>query len=198
MREAIQDMKEFQQIRIPLERIGTLIGKNGATKKKIEEYTDVKLEIDSNTGNVIIYPSQKMKDPTKVFIAAQIVEAIGRGFSEKKALFLLNPSYQLEIIELTGSNKEMKRIKGRIIGEKGRIRQAIENATDCLLAVYGKTISIIGLPDDLAIARQAIEMLINGADHGSVLRFLENTKFQRRIRGERLWITSEWDPVEEE
>ncbi len=191
-------MKEFQQIRIPLERIGALVGKKGNTKKKIEEYTGVKLEIDSHAGNVTIYPTPKMKDPTMVFTAAQIVKAIGRGFSEKNAFYLLNPAYQLEIIELAGSNKEMKRIKGRIIGEKGKIRQAIENATDCLVTVYGKTIGIIGLPDDIAIARQAIEMLINGADHGSVLRYLENTKFQRRIRGERLWIAPEWGILEEE
>ncbi len=191
-------MKEFQHIRIPLERIGALVGKKGSVKKKIEEYTGVKLEIDSNTGNVVIYSTPTMKDPTMVFTAAQIIKAIGRGFSEKNAFYLLNPSYQLEILELSGSNKEMKRIKGRIIGEKGKIRQAIENATDCLLVVYGKTIGIIGLPDDIAIARQAIEMLINGVDHGAVLRFLENTKFQRRIRGERLWIHSDGTPFEEE
>lgn len=191
-------MKEFQQIRIPLERVGALIGKKGNTKKKIEEYTGVRLEINSNSGTVTVYPTPEMKDPTMAFTAAQIVKAIGRGFSEKNAFYLLNPSYQLEIIELTGSNKEMKRIKGRIIGEKGKIRTAIEQATDCLLAVHGKTISIIGLPDDIAVARHAIEMLINGADHGSVLRYLENTKFQRRIRGERLWVTPEWDDFEEE
>ena len=46
-------------IRIPIERIGVIIGKSGNTKRRIEKKCHVDLNIDSETGEVII-TSDKM------------------------------------------------------------------------------------------------------------------------------------------
>jgi ribosomal RNA assembly protein len=44
------------------------------------------------------------------------------------------------------------------------------------MSVYGKTVSVIGTPEQNQIARTAIEMLIEGANHGSVYSYLEKKR----------------------
>ncbi|NLU03443.1 MAG: RNA-processing protein, partial [Methanothermobacter sp.] len=49
-------MPAEEYIKIPRERVGVLIGKNGAVKAKIERLTQTELEIDSETGAVTLIP----------------------------------------------------------------------------------------------------------------------------------------------
>ena len=44
------------------------------------------------------------------------------------------------------------------------------------LSVYGKTIGMIGDPEQLATARAAIDMLLDGAPHGAVYSYLEKRR----------------------
>ena len=41
-------------IRIPAERVGVLVGRSGVAKARIEAACSVKLDIDSDTGEVLI------------------------------------------------------------------------------------------------------------------------------------------------
>ena len=72
-------------IRIPNDRIAVLIGKSGNVKLKIEELCYVSLDIDGNTGEVLI-KSQGNVEKIQPFKATEIVTAIGRGFSPENAL----------------------------------------------------------------------------------------------------------------
>jgi len=76
----------------------------------------------------------------------------------------------------------VKRVAGRIIGKEGKSRRVIEDLTDAHLSVYGYTIGIIGRIDELQAARRAIEMLLEGASHPSVYRFLEKEKKRRKLK----------------
>ncbi|MBP1661815.1 MAG: universal archaeal domain protein [Thermoplasmatales archaeon] len=49
-------------VRIPKERVGVLIGKDGETKKTIERISQMHLEIDSEEGDVS-FNEQEAKDP---------------------------------------------------------------------------------------------------------------------------------------
>jgi ribosomal RNA assembly protein len=42
--------------------------------------------------------------------------------------------------------------------------------------VFGKTIALIGYPEQLKVARTAIDMLIEGVPHESVFAFLDKKK----------------------
>ena len=64
-------------------------------------------------------------------------------------------------------------IKGRIIGRNGRTRELAETLINVKISVYGKTVSILGHPDQNNIIRTAVRMLIGGATHGAVYKFLE-------------------------
>ena len=62
---------------------------------------------------------------------------------------------------------------GRIIGKDGRSREIMERLSGTKVSVYGKTVAILGYPEQIRVARAAIEMLLDGAPHGNVYSFLE-------------------------
>lgn len=158
-------------LRIPKIRVGALIGKNGKTKAQLEKELDCTLKIDKEGGVEI-----KCKDALAVLKSRNIVTAIGRGFSPENALLLLDDAYLIHIINLQdilGKNERtMERFKARIIGTQGKIRERIEEATDTKIAIFGKTVSIIGKRDDIQVARQAIGMILEGAMHQTVFTIL--------------------------
>ncbi len=176
-------MEEFYEIvvKIPEERIPILIGKEGGVKKRIEEELGIKLEINRKDNSVkIIYDSDHALNALK---AKNIVLAIGRGFSPDIAFKLLDDEYVLEIIDLSeivSSRKELIRQRGRIIGEKGKCKRFFEETLNVNLAIYGKTVSIIGKFEEVSIAREGIVMLAEGKSHASVYRFIERRALELR------------------
>ena len=179
-------------LKIPKERVGVLIGPEGKTKKNIEEKLSVELQIDSETGGVIISLSEKAEEPSLLFRAKDVVTAIGRGFSPEHAFRLIrDEESMLEVIDLRTifgkSESDLKRVKGRIIGMNGKTRKIIEELTDTNVCVYGHTVSIIGNIEQVQAAREAIQMLINGSQHNVVYRFLHRKRRELKKRMLELW-----------
>jgi ribosomal RNA assembly protein len=143
-------------------------------KHFIEEKTKTILEIDSETGTVSITSSE---DPLQALRVMDLVKAIGRGFSPERALSILDDEMlMLDVLDLSkmvSTKSDMERIKGRIIGKDGRSREIMERLSGSKVSVYGKTVSILGYPEQIRVARTAIEMLLDGAPHGNVYSFLE-------------------------
>lgn len=167
-------------LKLPRERIAVLIGAKGEVKRELEDATHAKLSIDSTEGDVTLSGS----DTLGLFIAREVVRAIGRGFNPEIAKLLLKADYVFELMNLTdysGKSKNyLERVKGRIIGSAGKSRRVIEELTETYVTVYGKTVGIIGLAANVGIARRAIESLIAGSMHATVYRWLEK---QRRMLG---------------
>ncbi len=185
-------------VRIPKERIGVVIGPEGTTKKNIEEKLMVELEIDSDAGDVNITLSEKATDPSTLFRAKDVVTALGRGFSPEHAFRLVrDEDVALELVDLRGvfgkSESDLKRVKGRIIGQNGKTRRIIEELTDANVAVYGHTVGIIGTLDQVEIAKEAIQMLVKGSMHSTVYRFLHRKR--RELKKTKLEI---WEKPPEE
>ncbi|HII03449.1 MAG TPA: RNA-binding protein, partial [Candidatus Nitrosotenuis sp.] len=86
-------------VRIPVDRVGALIGKSGKVKTQIEKTCFVKLEIDSESGEVEIITDG---DVSKIqpFKAVEMVTAIGRGFSPENAMKLAKEDYVLHVVDL--------------------------------------------------------------------------------------------------
>jgi ribosomal RNA assembly protein len=178
-------------LRIPEDRLGVLIGPNGKTKHRIESIFKVELEVKSETGNIEITLRKEQEDVSVLFTVQKVVKAIGRGFSPQRAMTLMNHEYDLLVIDLeewAGTSKNAQnRLKGRVIGKGGKSRTLLEELTDCLISIYGSTISIIGSFEMLPVAREAVEMLLNGAFHKSVWNYLY--AYRRKMKKERgeLW-----------
>ena len=74
------------------------------------------------------------------------------------------------------SEKKLDRLKGRVIGSRGKSRNTLEKLTNTNISVYGKTIAIIGLIEDISISREAVEKLLQGSAHSNVYNFIEKQK----------------------
>jgi ribosomal RNA assembly protein len=72
----------------------------------------------------------------------------------------------------------------------------IESLTDTQITIYNSTVVLVGEEDGLSAARQAIEMLAGGAEHGTVLNFLERDRRRNRLVNRSLdTIEIKDDPV---
>ncbi len=183
-----------QAVKIPVERVGVIIGKGGTTRKSLEEALGIQLQIDSRSGSVMVRAAPGVKgDP---FMAVRVVEAIARGFSPHRARKLLEEESALEIIDLRDfagkSEKALERIRGRVIGLNGKSRRVIEELTECYLSVYGRTVSIIGGATEIRLASEAVKMLASGSPHRTVYNVLQKARTKKKL--ERMFIWEETSP----
>ncbi len=170
-------MVNTEYLKIPKDRVGVTIGKNGKIKHQLEIITKTELKIDSETGNIAISSTEETDDPLAIWKARYMIKAIGRGFNPDLALKLQDDDMILEIINLQDyvgkSKKALVRQKGRIIGKNGRTRQIMHDMLDVEISIYGKTVSLIGKIENIQMAREAIEMILEGSRQKTVYAFLE-------------------------
>ncbi len=164
----------MQHVTVPQDRIGVLIGEGGETMREIESRSEVRLDIDSESGSVAI---DTVGDPITGLVAPDIVRAIGRGFKPETALSLLDGEMRMfDLIDLsdkTRNDNDLRRQKGRLIGENGRTRQIMEELSGATVVIYGSTLGIIGEAEEVEAVRRAVGMILDGAPHGAVYSYLE-------------------------
>lgn len=177
-------------VKIPLERVGVVIGPSGKDKRRIEEACGVDLVIDSETGNVEITLRPETKDVSILLQVENMVKAIGRGFSPQRAFKLLDEDVYLDVIDLTDyvgrSKNSLERIRGRIIGQNGQSRKIIEDLTGTFISIYGHTVSLIGELEDMTLAKEAVLMLVKGSFHKTVFNFLYKER-ETKKKGLKIW-----------
>ena len=143
--------------------------------EKIEKLSNCKISLENQ--EVII----EGEDPIIVLRIKEVFKALNRGFDLNSALFLLDESYYLEIINVKDYGKTKNRrivLKGRVIGKGGSIKKMIEDKTQTNICVHGDTIAIIGKWENLLLAKKAIEMILEGKMHSTVKRFLEDNAIE--------------------
>ncbi|MDG1525846.1 MAG: KH domain-containing protein [Candidatus Thalassarchaeaceae archaeon] len=175
--------------RIPQDRIAVLIGRKGATRRALEKATNSKLHIDSTSGDVSVTWKDEF-DPILRMKFPDVIRAIGRGMNPERALQLLKDDQHLTLYDMreyVGKNaNQQRRIRSRLIGRNGRIRELIEEHSGAEVVIYGSTVVIIGDEEALPLASQAIERLLQGAEHSSVLKHLETERRKRRMSSRNL------------
>ncbi|MEM0083497.1 MAG: KH domain-containing protein [Candidatus Nezhaarchaeales archaeon] len=178
-------------VQIPVERVGALIGRGGSVKKEIEETYGVKLEVDSSTGRACIELLEN-SNPANLLVVKNIIQAIGYGMNPEKALKIFSEEdaalHVIDLKYLLGPSRDnLVRVKGRLIGEKGKARKLIEELTNTVISISGHTVAIAGKLENVEVARRAIEMLISGSPHGVVWRYLYAVRRKLKKRGFALW-----------
>lgn len=177
----------MRYVRVPLERVGVIIGPDGNTRDRLERMTGTKTRVDSEQGEVWI-DDTSAKDPVMPLKAEEIVKAIARGFSPESAFKLLSDDYYLHVFDIheyVGKDKEdIRRVAARLIGSEGKTRRIIEELTGALLSVYGHTVGLIADLESMEPAKRACDMILSGSEHAAVYRYLEGhrrrTKLARR------------------
>lgn len=169
------------EIEVPEDRVGAILGKEGENKRKIEEKCGCKIYVTKNIVTV------DCPDSLTLMKVKNVITAIARGFSAEIVMKLIdNEDLVFESIDLSQliPEKAMQRILGRIIGKEGIMRKQIEDLLNVKLCIYDKYVSIIGDFESVTIAREAINMLINGAQHSTVIKFIERKR--RELKSEFL------------
>ena len=171
-------------LKIPQDRIGAMIGPAGKVKRDIEKKTGIKVDVDSETGEVTIH-YDNVKDPVMVLKINDFIRAVGRGFSPERAYRLLKEDQYFAVMDIqdyVGKKMDhVRRMRARVIGTGGKTRRVIEELSEAELSIYGDTVAIIGDAEALDIAKTALDMILNGSEHSAVYSYLEHTRRERRL-----------------
>jgi len=142
-------------------------------KKRLEKELNIKISGKGKNISIIGTPENE-------FIAEKVIDAINFGFPLRKALLIKKEECIFEIIPIKDLTRrhDLKTIKGRIIGKKGKTLKVLEELSDCLILPKedGYEVGIIGDPENIECAQEAIIHLIKGSKHSNVYRFLEKNK----------------------
>jgi ribosomal RNA assembly protein len=166
----------MKYLKIPLDRVGVLIGQKGETKKDLEEKSGLKIDIDSKLGEVTI-DDHEAENPLMVIKVENIIKAIGRGFSPEKSYKLMDDNsdfFTFNLHDYVGKKEShLRRLRSRVIGKEGKTKRVLEELTDAKVSVYGHTVSVISDIMRMNILKKSIDMLLTGSKHATVYRFVE-------------------------
>lgn len=168
----------MEAIKIPEKRIKALRGDSDSKLELLEKKLNVRIEIDDDDGSVTLEG-----EPVDIFFATPVIRAIGRGFDTNIALKLLDDEYGFNLVDIrdyANSKEALARLKGRVIGEKGKARKIIEEQSECDLAIWGHTVGIIGHLEDIEIATNSVFKILEGQPHSAVYLYLEKIKRRKR------------------
>ena len=177
----------MQMVRVPQDRVAVLIGVQGKVKEEIEDRSGAVLDIDSDSGEVKI-ESENIEEPVMALKVADIVNAIGVGFSPERAFRLFHEDVyfaSFDIRDYVGKDaNHVRRIRARIIGTKGKTRRIIEDLTGADISIHRNYVGVIGDLLELDVGKTAVDMILNGSEHSSVYRFLEGKR--REFKKQRM------------
>lgn len=159
-------------VAIPEDRMKILRENILVYNRKLGDFLDVKVSLNEDV-------EIDGEDALAVMRAKEVVRAFGRGFEFEDALLLVDEEYILEVLNVSDFAKSRNRqvvLKGRIIGTESKVKKLIEKCSGAKIAVYGKTVSIIGKWENLRVAREAVEIILGGSRHSTVFMFLKERK----------------------
>ena len=153
-------------------------------KKKLEQALAIKI---TNKGKIVFVKGK----PEQEFIAIQIIEAMNLGFTAEQALLLQDEEFIFEKINIKDLTKrhDLERIRGRIIGTRGKTKEIIQNLSGCFISLHDNTVGIIGRAEDIEKAIQAIKSIIQGSKQSKVYSSLERERSKEKAKmGEDLGL----------
>jgi len=187
-------------LRIPLDRLGPLIGEKGRIIRELEERTGTIITVDSENASVTIEPATPETRMDQLLRAKDFISAVAAGFSPERAWRLLEEEQVLAVIDLKnviGDHvNHLQRIKGRIIGEKGRAKKTLEQMTGTYINIHDDKVAIIGDYESVQVAREAIQMLIDGRKHSTVYKHVDRE--MREIKRRRMtdyWVSKPFQRI---
>jgi RNA-binding protein PNO1 len=142
-------------------------------------FSPQQVRFNTKTRSVEMRTSPHTIDTGALQKGADFVSAFMMGFEVQDAVALLRlddlyvESFQVTDVKLLRGD-HLSRAIGRIAGQDGKTRFAIENATRTRIVVADQRIHLLGSYANLRVARNAICDLILGAPPGKVYNNMRN------------------------
>lgn len=145
----------------------------------IVEFLRLQIRFNPKTRSVELKTSELTEDPGAIQKGQDFVEAFMMGFEVQDAVALLRledlyiDSFMVTDVKMLAGD-HLSRAIGRVVGQEGKTRYAIENATKSRIVVADQKIHIMGSFANIKLARDAICNLIIGAPPGKVYNQMRN------------------------
>jgi RNA-binding protein PNO1 len=171
--ETLTKKNEIRRIPVPPHRMTPL--RNNWEKIVTTVVENMKLQIRMNTKRkcVELKSSEFTVDRNSIQKGADFLKAFMLGFDLNDAIALLRmddlfiESFEIKDVK-TLHGDHLSRCIGRISGEKGKTKFAIENATKTRIVLAETKVHVLGSFSNIKIARDAICSLILGSPPGKV------------------------------
>tara|TARA_Y100000310_G_C20683361_1_gene817443 strand:- start:2210 stop:2713 length:504 start_codon:yes stop_codon:yes gene_type:complete len=148
------------------------------TKTELEKQLKVKISIQ---GKKVIIKGESIDE----YEARLVLDAIKFGFPTQKAILLKDQDMifrKLHIKDFT-RKKNLKEVKARIIGTKGKTLKTIEQLSYCHLILKENELGIIGSAESIDETTTAITNLIRGTKQSNIYHFLEKQNRSKKEEG---------------
>lgn len=146
--------------------------------KKLQERLNVKLFLK---GKKLAISGAALKE----YDAERVIDAINFGFSAEKALALKEEDIVFRKIHIRDFTRRpnLKDVKARLIGTKGKTKKTIEEISDTEIIIQGNEIGIIGSAESIENAVTAITNIIKGSKQTNVYKYLEKANTRNKDEG---------------
>lgn len=137
-------------------------------RKKLETVLKVKIE---NRGTEVYLEG----DSEDEYLAEKVIKALDFGFPYAVAIEIKSEDLAFETLNIKEytNQKNLARVRGRVIGTGGKVLKTLSNLTNCYLELKDNKIGIIGKYELLKYAEEAITLLVKGSKVGNVYAYLE-------------------------
>jgi ribosomal RNA assembly protein len=137
-------------------------------RKRLEKILNVEI---TNRGKEVYIEGQAENE----FIAEKVINALNFGFPYADAIEIKTEELLFETLNIKDftTKKDLERVRGRVIGSNGKTIKTISELSNCYLELKDNEIGIIGEPEFIKNAQEALISLIKGTKTGNVYAYLE-------------------------
>lgn len=170
---------EYRRVRCPNHRYTPLRENWEQVLMPLVQFLKLQARFNTNTRSIEIKTSPHTLDTGALQKGADFCSAYMLGFEVQDAVALLRlddlfvESFSVNDVKMLKGD-HLSRAVGRVAGQDGKTRFAIENATRCRIVVADTRIHMLGSYANIRLARNAICDLILGAPPGKVYNNMRN------------------------
>ena len=185
-----QDMagvEEIRRIRCPPNRFTPLKNNWEKLMRPIVDQLKLLIRFNPKTRCVELKTSPHTVDSSCLQKGEDYIHAFMLGFDIDDAVALLRmddlyiETFEIKDVRLLHGD-HISRAIGRIAGQMGKTKYAIENATRCRIVLADQTIHILGSYANIAVARNAICNLIMGSPPNKVYNQMKQVAARQKER----------------
>jgi len=154
---------------IPISDISIIL-KN---KRKLEEELNVKIAAKKEEISIDGNPEDE-------FIAEKVIDALNFGFLFSTAILIKEEDLIFEILNIKNytHRTDLESIRARIIGRGGKTLKTLTELTECNFQIKDNEVGIIGAPEYIKNAQDAVIAIVRGSKQANVYTFLEKHHVQ--------------------
>ncbi|ORD96819.1 PNO1 [Hepatospora eriocheir] len=176
-----------RSLEIPIHKIKKLKSIWTDIYTAIVEYGELQIRFDLKRKSVDLRACEKTKDIGFLDRGIEFLKAVLAGFKVEDSIAILKykdvfmDKFDISEIRKMKSN-HLQRAIGRVIGRNGKTKEVIENTSRCKFLLQDQTITLLGVTENINIAKDAIGRLIQGAETGTIFNRLSaiSTKLKNK------------------